>query len=184
MKNIDQIEKNLISDKEIKNPIRFVLFEEDEEYDTLKRLILSINKQNSNHNIMILARTNKLISRCYDDGILKDEIGTKIEFVGYEDIEIDGMTIHKAKGLTSDEVILIGLNENFPLKDKTEYWLTSLFKMPKEEENIQYAEERRLFYVALTRTKNYVYLLVNKNPKLRSPFINEIYNIIKENGSF
>lgn len=43
---------------------------------------------------------------------------------------------------------------------------------------IAFAEERRLFYVALTRTKNNVYLLVNKNITKRSPFINEIYNII------
>lgn len=35
-----------------------------------------------------------------------------------------------------------------------------------------YSEERRLFYVALTRTKNNLYLLVNKNSK--SIFIKEI----------
>ena len=89
------------------------------------------------------------------------------------------MTIHKSKGLASDEVILLGLDQNFPNKNNTEYWLKSLFKPEIIEESYPYAEERRLFYVALTRTKNYVYLLVNKNEKLRSPFINEIYSTIK-----
>lgn len=39
-------------------------------------------------------------------------------------------------------------------------------------EKYPYSEERRLFYVALTRTKNYVYLLVPK--KNQSVFIKEL----------
>ena len=125
-----------------------------------------------------------MIDNCFDDPMLKDAVGTKIEFVGYEDIDIDGMTIHKSKGLTSDEVILIGLNQNFPHTSYGIFWLESLFRHLPENEAIPFAEERRLFYVALTRTKNYVYLLVNKNPKLRSPFINELYQIIKEETNY
>lgn len=49
------------------------------------------------------------------------------------------------------------------------------------DEGIPFAEERRLFYVALTRTKNKVFLLVNEDMNDRSIFINEIYQIIKEN---
>ena len=113
---------------------------------------------------------------------LKDAIGTKIEYVGYEDISIDGMTIHKAKGLASDQVIIIGLDPSFPNNNIFFFWLEYLFRSKPQKEKIPFAEERRLFYVALTRTKNYVYLLVNENPNLRSPFINEIYGIIKENN--
>ena len=43
-----------------------------------------------------------------------------------------------------------------------------------ENENLKFSEERRLFYVALTRSKNNVYLLVNKNKP--SQFIKEIIN--------
>lgn len=182
MKNEQQIKKSLISNKEIENPIRFVLFddEKNDEYSVLKKLILKIHSENPLNNIMILARTNKLIKRCYDDPELKDDVGTKIKYVGYEEIDIDGMTIHKSKGLTSDEVILIGLNQNFPQADYELFWLESLFKAKPAQESIEFAEERRLFYVALTRTKNHVYLLVNKNPKQVSPFISEIYNIVKD----
>lgn len=49
------------------------------------------------------------------------------------------------------------------------------------DEGIPFAEERRLFYVALTRTKNKVFLLVNEDMNDRSIFLNEIYQIIKEN---
>ncbi len=38
----------------------------------------------------------------------------KVKYQGYDDIDIDGMTIHKSKGLTSDEVIIIGLDSRFP----------------------------------------------------------------------
>lgn len=182
MKNKDQIKKDLTSTKNIFNPIRFVMFNEGEEYETLKKLILKINQEYQEHKIMILARNNKTIDDCFQDPMLKDEVGTKIELVGYKDIDIDGMTIHKSKGLTSDEVILLGLNQNFPGNSHNTFWIENLFKYHTPEESIEYAEERRLFYVALTRTKNYVYLLVNRNPKLRSIFINEIYNIIKNNS--
>ena len=47
-----------------------------------------------------------------------------------------------------------------------------------EEEAIKYAEERRVFYVALTRTKNKVYLLVDQFVERRSDFIKEIIDII------
>lgn len=180
MKNKDQIQKQLISAKKIEHPIRFVMFEEGEEYEVLKKLIVKIHEDNPSHHIMILARNNQMIKDCYNDPLLKDDIGTKIEYVGYEDIKIDGMTIHKSKGLTSDEVILIGLNQNFPHSNMERFWMKTLFQPVSETESIPFAEERRIFYVGLTRTKNHVYLLVNKNPNQRSPFINEIYNIIKE----
>ena len=180
MKNDDQIKKQLISSKNINNPIRFVMFYEGDEYQVLKSLILNIHEKNPNHKILILGRYNETIKKCYDDPDLIDSIDTKLEFVGYEDIEIDAMTIHKSKGLTSDEVIIIGLNQSFPNSEKIKFWMECIFKQHMESESIPFAEERRLFYVALTRTKNYVFLLVNKNPKLRSPFVNEIFETIKE----
>lgn len=182
MKNSSQIKKNLISSKSVDRPIRFITFEEDGEKEKLKALIRQIHKENREHNILILARTNKMIDDCYSDPELKDDIGTKITYIGYEDISIDGMTIHKSKGLTADEVIIIGLDTSFPSTRAGIFWLENIFKNKLPEEKVPFAEERRLFYVALTRTKNHVYLLTNTNPKLRSAFINEIYNIIKGNN--
>jgi DNA helicase-4 len=88
------------------------------------------------------------------------------------------MTMHKSKGLTFDEVIIIGLNERFPSNRDDSYWYKTLYKSVLKEQNIEQAEERRLFYVALTRTKNKVYLLVDENIKRRSSFIQEINDII------
>lgn len=177
MRNPDQIKKYLLSNKHLNRPVEFVYFDDNHEYDKLKEVILNIHNNNPDHNILVLGRTNAIINRCFDTDYLNNELGTKISFVGYEDIELEGMTIHKSKGLTFDEVIVIGLNKSFPSSDKSNYWIISLFRYPSVIEKIPYAEERRLFYVALTRTKNKVYLLVNKDETKQSVFINEIREI-------
>lgn len=179
MENKEQIPKKLISTKENITPIKYIMYEDDDEYLKLKELILKIHKENKDSHIMILGRTNEIIKKIYDDQDLKDDIGTKIKFDGYN-IDIDGMTMHKSKGLTSDEVIIIGLNEKFPCI-QGDFWLIEILKDYWYTEKIPFAEERRLFYVALTRTKNNVYLLVNKNPLYRSKFVNEIYNMSSVN---
>lgn len=181
MKNTDQISKQLLSTKENPSPIKFVFFEEGKEYQKLKELILAIHKNNKNSHILILGRTNKIIDTMYEEPELIDDMETKVKYQGYGDIDIDGMTIHKSKGLTSDEVIIIGLDSRFPKPYYGDFWLKEIYKNNWYEEKIPFAEERRLFYVALTRTKNNVYLLVNKDADNRSPFINEIYNIMINN---
>ena len=178
MKNDSQIKKELTSNKKLDNPIKFVYFDDYEEYEVLKKLILKIHSEKPEHNILVLGRTNKVINQCYNDPQLLDSVGTKMEIVGYEDIDIDLMTIHKSKGLTADEVILIGLSRNFPSDYEEGFWIFKILKNPIPKEHIKFPEERRLFYVALTRTKNNVYLLINSNPKFRSEFIDELASII------
>lgn len=177
MKNNFQIKKDLISDKKIEKPVKFVLFKDGFEYLALKELILRIHKEYPSHSILILGRTNENIYRCFDDTDLIDSIDTKVKFIGYEDIDIDAMTIHKSKGLTNDEVIIIGLDKSFP-SSHSKYWFNQLFSFNLMQEGVAFPEERRIFYVALTRTKNNVYLLVNENQNSRSPFINELWNVL------
>jgi len=180
MKNDKQIKKELVSNKAIEHPIKFVTYNSKvSEIETLKRLIININKDNPNHNILILARNNRTINKIFNSDDFIDDIGTKVIFKNNNTIDINVMTIHKSKGLTSDEVIIMGLYDNFP-SDITEFWIKPLFVSKPIDEPIAYAEERRVFYVGLTRTKNNVYLLINENKKLRSEFINELYEIIKE----
>jgi DNA helicase-4 len=69
------------------------------------------------------------------------------------------MTIHSSKGLGFDNVIILnGSDEVFGFPSQLE--MDPILKLVKyDDQTISYAEERRLFYVALTRTKNKVYLL-------------------------
>ena len=73
--------------------------------------------------------------------------------------EIGFMTVHKSKGLQADNVVVIGLVNDrygFPNMIEDDPILELLLA---DSDRYDFAEERRLFYVALTRTKNRVWLV-------------------------
>lgn len=185
MKNNSQIKKDLVSDKHIDKPIIIKTFDgtksDKEEINLLKNTILEIYGDSPDHRILILGRTNRIIDNLYDDESFFDGIESSLVFKNYEDIDIEAMTMHKSKGLTFDDVIIIGLNTSFPSVKTGMTWIEKLYQNEVIDEGIPFAEERRLFYVALTRTKNHVYLLCDKNLKKDSEFISEIYGIMKSN---
>ena len=90
----------------------------------------------------------------------------------FADIEMEFMTVHRAKGLGYDNVIIINAIDaafGFPSKIQDD---PVLHYVVKTDRSIEYAEERRLFYVALTRTKNRVYIVT---PQQRpSEFVREL----------
>ena len=125
---------------------------------------------------MILGRNNKDIYMLLDENI-KMNGKNHVIVKEYEYLDIIYMTVHKSKGLESDNVIIINLENKitgFPSKIKDEK-ITRL--VTKTKDIYPYSEERRLFYVALTRTKNKVYLLVNRDEDKQSVFIREIKDI-------
>ncbi|MBQ6816944.1 MAG: hypothetical protein IJO27_00770 [Bacilli bacterium] len=82
------------------------------------------------------------------------------------------LTVHRSKGLEEENVIVINLKNNnlgFP-NQITDHQV--LKHVSCKEDNYPHAEERRLFYVAITRTKNTTYLLTPK--KNESIFITEL----------
>ena len=98
--------------------------------------------------------------------------GNKLRSVKYPFLNITFMTAHASKGLGYDNVIVVnGRNETygFPSKIEDDPVLSYVIK---GDSSIDYAEERRLFYVAMTRTKNRVYFIApEQNP---SEFLLEI----------
>lgn len=78
--------------------------------------------------------------------------GSAAKTIGY-------MTVHKSKGLQADNVVVIGLVNDrygFPNMIADDPILELLLA---DSDRYDFAEERRLFYVALTRTKNRVWLV-------------------------
>ncbi len=78
---------------------------------------------------------------------------------GGEPVEIGYMTVHKSKGLQADNVVVIGLVNDrygFPNMVADDPILELLLA---DSDRYDFAEERRLFYVALTRTRNRVWLV-------------------------
>jgi DNA helicase-4 len=78
-------------------------------------------------------------------------------------LDIEFRTIHASKGLQADYVILIGLHSRksaFPSEIADDPLLQMVMPTP---ETFPHSEERRLFYVALTRARHRVYLLGGKH---------------------
>ena len=148
------LEHDFIRDKEIKlNNFSG----EGEEFDFVLDKLLNINMPFEE--IFILARTNRQLSDFAE--LLKNK-GIKyiLKSDDRKDEEIKKghvtlSTIHSIKGLEAELVFVIGCTKNnFPCKSSDHPVIENLkmYEYDREE------EERRLFYVAISRTKNKLYL--------------------------
>ena len=89
-----------------------------------------------------------------------------------EGLKVQAKTIHAAKGLEAKIVFIIGLTEGgggFP-----DVWLEDrIFQIVKKaDHDLLIEEERRLFYVAITRAKDKLFLITEKGNE--SSFLKEI----------
>lgn len=90
----------------------------------------------------------------------------------YPNLSVDFHSAHRSKGLEADYVIILDLidgRKGFPSMMETDPIIEHI--LPTMEA-FEHAEERRLFYVALTRARNSVWLLTQ--PGKESVFINEL----------
>lgn len=136
MKNKSQIKKETICLKNINKPIKICFYKNE------KTVVEKITKF-IDTKYLILGRNNK------DKDIFNVQ-------------DKPFLTIHKSKGLEEDNIILINLTNSknsLPSKIKNHKIINKIVKT----DYYPYEEERRLFYVALTRTRNNIYLLVPKS---------------------
>jgi len=163
MKNKRQLYKKLRSSKSIDKPIKIMYG------DNLKKLLDKVIEKHKK--ILILGRNNFDIDKYFR--IDKDNN------IQYNKVNIKYLTIHASKGLEEECVVIINLKDDIlgmPNKIKDD----KILKYVNNNIDIYpYEEERRLFYVALTRTKSDVYLLVDKkNPSI---FVKEL---IRDNSKY
>ena len=175
-KNPRQIIKAPKSNKAtIVDPIKYVYYKNEEIeiafLNEIQRLVHTYGKTS----ILVLGRhsfdIDELIRLKEDSSIKYFEKTGKLIVKGFEDIEIKYLTVHKSKGIEADNVIILNLKNHllgFPNKMTDDPILSLLLK---DYEDYRFAEERRLFYVALTRTKNEVVLLVLSDVSL---FVEEL----------
>ena len=171
MKNNSQIKKQLKSNKKLNKAINVVGV-----YKKPRGLCKVIDKLvkefGLNQKILLIGRYQFDIDSYVDNKkIIKED--SKIIYSKYKDLNITFLTAHASKGLGYDNVIVLNVNNDeygFPSLKKTDKIKEKLIKI---EEDYLYAEERRLFYVALTRTKNKVYLLYDIGKK--SVFLKELH---------
>lgn len=192
-KNPTQIEKQLLSPKTIEDPV--IIYTYDNSYkqrgqdrrggvlyatanavETALEQIIEYNRQmgkKDNGSILLLGRYGFDGDYLERSGLFEYKTrGSKLKSVKYPQLNITFMTVHMAKGLGYDNVIVVnGKNETYGFPSKIEDDPVLSFVI-KGDNSIDYAEERRLFYVAMTRTKNRVYFIApEQNP---SEFLLEI----------
>ncbi len=186
-KNASQIRKALVSPKKIKNPIIIQSYTEDvdrKKYEgkggkyflvgeTVEKIIKEILSEDPKSSILLLGRYgfdgfNLTKSADFVYGERTGNITSKT----FSNVEMEFMTVHRAKGLGYDNVIIINAVDTvygFPSQVQDDPVLKYVVR---DDHAIEYAEERRLFYVALTRTKNRVYIVT---PQQRpSIFVREL----------
>ena len=88
---------------------------------------------------------------------------TLVKYDKRPDLKMKFMTAHRSKGLQADYVFVIN-NKNSRMGFPSKIQDASIMDLLLEKtEAFPYAEERRLFYVALTRAKTKVFLITVKN---------------------
>jgi len=164
MKNERQIKKELKSNKQLDDAIE-IYFTKNKIY-SLKKILDRLEGSS----LFILGRNNKDILPFLDNEVVLEK--ERLRYLKRENLDITFLTVHKSKGLEADNVIIINVIDDilgFPSQLQEEKYLNLL---TRQEERFPFDEERRLFYVALTRTKNKCYILSSvKNP---SPFVCEL----------
>ena len=192
-KNEAQISKELTSPKRIQDPV--IIYTYDGTYkkandnnrsganyamahavEVALEQIMAYNQAEGKpvtSSILLLGRFGFDGDRLEKSGLFEYiERGSKIKSVKYPRLNITFMTAHASKGLGYDNVIVVnGRNETYGFPSKIEDDPVLAFVI-KGDRSIDHAEERRLFYVAMTRTKNRVFFIApEQNP---SEFLLEI----------
>lgn len=161
MKNASQIKKNLISAVSVQDPILCLPITRNGEKVALD-VFDKIAKETPGKpkSILVLARHNKDLTQVMGlDGFSVGIDAEHLIWKAHPEIKISCMTVHKAKGLEADYTILLNFKDDilgFPNKVSDDPVLSLLLA---EAENVAYAEERRVFYVAITRAKIRTYIL-------------------------
>ena len=153
LQNPIQLPKELKSRKKSDKPAVSIIHANDQKQE-LNKLLGQLNEVKSS--VFILGRYNR------DDPNIKKYHGN---------IVIDFLTAHKSKGTQTDNVIILtkGGKMGFPCEIVDDPVLNLVLS---EQDSYPNSEERRLFYVALTRAKKHVYIISNmKNP---SDFVKEL----------
>jgi superfamily I DNA/RNA helicase len=156
-----KVEKEILASK--KSEHKIVVYagnnEEDNVLFCFNKVKELLKEGYKNEDILFLYRRSKMYSPYF------------LQFKN-QDIKVQSKTIHGAKGLEAKVVFIIGLTEGsggFP-----DIWLEDrIFQVIKKaNHDLLLEEERRLFYVAITRAKDKLFLITEKGNE--SSFLNEI----------
>lgn len=197
--NNAQIKKRLVSLKHINKPVIISSYRDDIEYikqnnmrnetearasmieDAIARVIEYNEKEGKSDksSILLIGRYNFEADKLGKTRFFTyDEQSKIIKSNKYPNINLSFLTAHSSKGLGYDNVIIINAIDatyGFPSQIEDDPVISIV---QHNDRTIEYAEERRLFYVALTRTKNRVFIVAPETQP--SKFILELKENYKD----
>lgn len=156
-----KVEKEIFASK--KSEHKIVVYAGNSEEDTIQfcfdKVVELLKEGLTSEDILFLYRRSKMYTPYF------------FKFKN-ENVRVQAKTIHAAKGLEAKVVFILGLTEGhggFP-----DIWLEDrIFQVIKKaNHDLLMEEERRLFYVALTRAKDKLFLITEKGNE--SSFLKEI----------
>lgn len=176
-RNPDQFVKEVIpAFSSETNPVALLLIENEELTVTaIKNELSRLNRPSSykreRKTVAILGRFNRDINYLFKNRDTSDFVNPS----EYPYLEISRSTIHKSKGLEYDYVIVARMDKGKKLGFPCDIQDNPIFDlaMPKRE-SFDYAEERRLLYVAITRARNSVTIISSLDSP--SVFMQELIN--------
>nr|MBT6355069.1 UvrD-helicase domain-containing protein [Pelagibacteraceae bacterium] len=136
-------------------------------YLQVNKVLKAIIKLNNKASVLIQGRYNFTLPSLSEMELHREKFPT---------LNLIKNTVHSSKGKEADYVIVLELQSGkhgFPSEKTTNPLLDALLPTP---EDFEFAEERRLFYVAITRAKKRSYLIADMSSS--SAFVNEL---IKDN---
>ncbi|MFA5603836.1 MAG: UvrD-helicase domain-containing protein [Bacilli bacterium] len=171
MKNSKQIIKRLRAQKRLSKPV--IISNYDDGFEKRKSQIMAIDEcvtkiveeYGINTSILLIGRYNFDKYHLTGSDLFYEYEQDKIKSINNPGVDITFLTAHSSKGLGFDNVIIINGSEGvygFPSQIKNDPIMDII---AVKDNSFKFAEERRLFYVALTRTKNRVYIIApSSNP--------------------
>lgn len=170
MKNPSQKEKKIKTPKgdQKKTYLKFIKCD-SEDKSVLKKVEDIVRSLPFEDSILLIGRYNyDVMSLGYNGNLYLNDNRVKLKIAGRD---IYFLSVHSAKGLEADHIILINCNQGaygFPSLIEDDPILDFVLS---RSEYYPFAEERRLFYVAMTRAKKQMYVLYDQQRP--SPFISE-----------
>ena len=165
-----QICKKVRTSKRSKTPINIVFSEEsDSDAAAVERVIESLGAEYlKGKTVQIISRYNSDIARLMSPNFkIKQKANQNYEIIWRDKLHFEFCSMHKSKGITRDIVIVLNMSSRkngMPASRPTDPLIEALLA---PAEKFAFAEERRLFYVAITRAREQTFLVADaKKPSL------------------
>ncbi len=171
MQNPRQIQKNIHAKTTIHDPLAILYA--DKKTPSISLVAQALDTLPLKSSVFLLGRNNKDWEKIKEDSLyFEDGENGSILYSRRPDLSIQYMSVHSSKGLEADNVILINVIDDrygFPNQTASHPVVDLLIDL---EDPYPHAEERRLFYVAMTRTRNRVFIITERGKE--SVFVHDL----------